>query len=74
MRHDWTVPFDDILTMRFRTCQWCGEPAAHVELWSGPSGDAIAVAGCRRCLEADLHGTRRDALVAQQVQQRARDG
>jgi hypothetical protein len=41
-------------------------------LWVGASGDAMAVAGCRRCLDADTQGTRRNALVEQQVQQRAR--
>jgi hypothetical protein len=70
MRSDWTVPFDDILATRFRTCQWCGQPADHLELWAGPSGDAVAVAGCRRCLDADVGGTRRTALVERQVQQR----
>jgi hypothetical protein len=71
MRPDWTVPFDDILTVRFRTCQWCAQPADELELWSGPSGEAMAVALCRRCRDADPHGTRRTALVEQQVQQRA---
>jgi hypothetical protein len=70
MSPDWTVQFDDILTTRFRVCQWCRQPAEQMELWVGPFGDAMAIAGCRRCLESDVTGTRRNALVAQQVQQR----
>jgi hypothetical protein len=50
MRPDWTVPFDDILTVRFRTCQWCSQPADELDLWSGPSGEAAAIAMCRRAL------------------------
>ena len=67
---DWTIAFDDVLTVRFRVCQWCSERAAHLELWSGPGGDAMAIAGCRRCFEADTTGARRNHLVERQVQQR----
>jgi hypothetical protein len=74
MRPDWTVPFDDILTTRFRTCQWCSQPAEQLELWAGPSGEAMAVAAWRRCLDADVHGTRRNHLVEQQAQQRRGTG
>jgi hypothetical protein len=59
-----------MLTRRFRTCQWCSQAADELDLWSGPSGEAITVALCRRCLEADVTGARRTDLVEQQVQQR----
>jgi hypothetical protein len=71
---DWTIAFDDVLCVRFRVCQWCSEPATHVELWVGLGGEAMCIAACRRCLDADTHGARRNALVEQQVQQRARAG
>jgi hypothetical protein len=74
MRSDWTIPFDDILTMRFRRCQWCTQPADQLELWSGPTGDAITIVDCPRCRHADPDGQRRNALVAQQVAQRAQAG
>jgi hypothetical protein len=74
MQPDWTVPFDDILTTRFRTCQWCSQPADELDLWSGPSGEAITVAMCRRCRDADPQGTRRNALVEQHAQQRRGTG
>jgi hypothetical protein len=70
MRPDWTVPFDDILTVRFRTCMVCAQPADELDLWSGPSGEAMCIAMCRRCRDADATGARRNLLVAQQVQQR----
>jgi hypothetical protein len=71
MRPDWTVPFDDILTTRFRTCQWCSEPADRLELWCDANAEATAIAACRRCLETDGDGARRNAVVERQVQQRA---
>ena len=74
MRPDWTIAFDDILTMRFRRCQWCSQPADELDLWSGPSGDAITVALCRRCRDADVTGARRNALVEQHAQQRRQAG
>lgn len=70
MSADWTIAFDDLMTTRFRVCPWCSPPATHLELWASASGEAMAVAGCRRCGEADAGGVRRTALVERQVQQR----
>jgi NMD protein affecting ribosome stability and mRNA decay len=72
MRPDWTVPFDDILTVRFRVCVVCAQPADEMDLWSAPSGEAMAIAMCRRCGDADAIGARRTALVEEQAQRRLR--
>jgi hypothetical protein len=70
MRADWTVPFDDILTVRFRVCQFYAQPAEEMDLWSGPSGEAMAIAMCRRCGDADPTGARRTHLVEEHAQRR----
>src|SRR4030095_11970456 len=70
MRPYWTVPFDDILTVRFRTGMVCAQPADEMDLWSAPSGEALAIALCKRCAESDPTGRRGEALVEEHAQQR----
>jgi hypothetical protein len=68
------MPFDDVLTLRWRTCQCCAGPADRVELWSGADAEAVALGLCFRCLRQDSTDQCRAALLARQVEQRARGG
>jgi hypothetical protein len=68
MRPDWTVPFDDLLTMRFHMCMFCAQPAHRLELRSAEDGFAMTVASCGRCLKADVGAVRRYRLVKQHAQ------
>jgi hypothetical protein len=70
MSADWTIPFDDVLTLRFRTCMLCAQAADRLELWTAASDEAMALALCWQCLARDARGTRRSALVEAQVRQR----
>ena len=71
MGPDWTIAFDDVLCLRFRTCMVCAQQADRVELWSGVDDEAMAIALCWQCLGRDVGGKRRGALVEAQVRQRA---
>jgi hypothetical protein len=68
MRPDWTVPFDDMLCLRWRTCVFCGQESDRVELRYLASGYAMSMGLCQRCVRADATEARRNALVAQQAQ------
>jgi hypothetical protein len=63
MRPDWTVPFDDLMTARFRMCQFCGQAADALELRAAEDGFALPVATCQKCRAADPREERRQALV-----------
>lgn len=73
MGADWTIPFDDILCLRFRVCIVCAQPADRVELREGQAGFVMAMGLCARCVASDRTEARRTALVEAHAQ-RARAG
>jgi hypothetical protein len=62
---DWTVPLDDGLTERLRTCTACGGGQGlygRWEIWLGTTR-ALAIMLCDRCLRADPARQRLTALL-----------
>jgi hypothetical protein len=66
---DWTVPFDDMLTMRFTTCIFCSHRAQWAELRDTDSGYAMSVVVCFPCKRVAGAEERLQALVDARAQQ-----
>ena len=60
---DWTVPMDDLLTLRWTRCLFCAGEAQRWELRSTANGFARTMAVCTRCMRDREIEDRLQALV-----------
>jgi hypothetical protein len=66
MLPDWTVPVDDAICARLRSCVLCGQQPEVLDIQVQPVGALVlAVARCLRCRNADPTGGTLTVFLAQ---------